>query len=157
MDDIPEAVVAVPEPPPLEAPVAAAEAAVPEAPVAVAEAPVPEAPVAVAEAITAGAAVTKKIAEAPMRLDKKAHIAHEDNFIAVATIEDLRKVDKEQCLRVKEDGLGTCGRCKYFEGCDRCHEGKAWSYACRATLWHTAAEAKRPAAKPRGRPKKAAA
>ena len=41
--------------------------------------------------------------------------------------------------------------------CEACDEEKAWDFACRSTLWHTADEALRPKTKPRGRPKKRAA
>ena len=98
----------------------------------------------------------KKIAEAPARLDPKTYEALEDAFIAVAKPEDLRKQDREAYEAVRGVGLGVCARCRWLSGCQSCDEAKAWSFACRSTLWHTACEALRPKAKPRGRPKKPA-
>ena len=100
--------------------------------------------------------VKRKIAEAPARLEVEAYVALEEEFVAVAKPEDLRQEDREAYEEVRGVGVGVCGRCKWRYGCASCDEGKAWGYACRSTLWHTAHEAVRPKAKPRGRPKKAA-
>lgn len=100
--------------------------------------------------------VRQRIAEAPARLDVEAYVALEDEFIAVAKPEDLREEDRELYEAVRGTGLGVCARCKWQSGCQSCDEVKAWGFACRSTLWHTASEALRPKAKPRGRPKKAA-
>ena len=75
----------------------------------------------------------------------------EEEFIRVAKLEDLRPEDRNlyhSCTRA-----GVCARCKWMTGCDSCDEEKAWGFACRSTLWHTADAALRPMRKPRGRPK----
>ena len=100
--------------------------------------------------------VRMKLAAAPLRLDKKAYVDLEDEFIAVATLEDLRPQDRKQYEFVRATGAGVCGRCRWSTGCDQCDSDHAWSFLCRTTLWHTADEAVRPKAKPRGRPKKPA-
>ena len=87
-------------------------------------------------------------------MEKEAYVALEDEFIAVAKPEDLREEDREFYENVRKLGLGVCGRCRWVTGCHVCDEAKAWGYACRSTLWHTAHEAVRPKAKPRGRPQK---
>ena len=96
----------------------------------------------------------QKIAEAPARLESKAYEALEKEFIAVAKPEDLREIDRKKYEAVRASGLGLCSRCKWKSGCDSCDEEKAWGFYCRSTLWHTANEALRPKAKPKGRPKK---
>ena len=100
--------------------------------------------------------VRQKIAEAPTRLETEAYRALEDEFIVVAKPEDLREQDRKIYEAVKGVGLGVCPRCRFLYGCQSCDEEKAWGFACRSTLWHTASEGVRPKAKPRGRPKKAA-
>ena len=97
----------------------------------------------------------QRIAEAPATLSEGAWRALEQEFIAAAQPEDLRKEDRDAYELVRDTGLGLCGRCRWMSGCDRCDEVKAWDFACRSTLWHTAHEALRPKAKPKGRPKKA--
>ena len=99
----------------------------------------------------------QRIAEAPVRLEKEAYQALEDEFTAVAKPEDLRPEDRHIYELVRGTGVGVCSRCNFVTGCQSCDEGKAWDFACRSTLWHTAHEAVRPKAKPKGRPKKAAA
>ena len=99
----------------------------------------------------------KKLAEGHARLEVQAYVALEEEFIAVAKPEDLRPEDLAAYDKVRSDGLGVCARCRWLSGCHCCDERKAWGYYCRATLWHEAHEAVRPKAKPRGRPKKAAA
>ena len=69
----------------------------------------------------------------------------------LAKPEELRSEDREIWEAVKGKGFGLCGRCSWTTGCEKCDEVKAWGYACRSTLWHTADEALRPRAKPRGR------
>ena len=116
----------------------------------------PEAPV--AEAIPSkGDEVKQRIAEAPARLERAAYLRLEEEFIAVAKVEDLRAEDRVQYEMVRGEGLGVCARCRWVSGCQSCDERKAWGFACRSTLWHSADEALRPKAKPRGRPKKAVA
>ena len=105
-------------------------------------------------ALSKGEEVKQKIAEAPARLEREAYVALEEEFIAVAKPEDLREIDKAKYEAVRASGLGLCARCRWQFGCQSCDEEKAWSFACRSTLWHTANEAVRPKAKPRGRPKK---
>ena len=139
-----------PEAPPLEAPLSEApplEAPPPEAPPS--EAPPPEA------SLPKGDEVKRAIAEAPARLEKNAYLALEDEFIAVATLEDLRLEDKVFYEKVRSQNHGICARCRWETGCLSCDEAKAWGYACRSTLWHTAHEDLRPQTKPRGRPNKA--
>ena len=88
-----------------------------------------------------------------MRLERLGYLALEEEFIAVAKLEDLRVEARsayEAC-----SGVGVCARCRWAAGCDFCDKAKAWGFACRMTLWHTASEQLRPKAKPRGRPKKA--
>ena len=126
------------EPPPLEQPPPLEE-------------PAPEAPLTKAEE------VKKKVAEGDARLEVSAYVALEDEFIAVAKPEDLRLEDREVYDQVRCEGLGVCARCRWLSGCQSCDERKAWGFACRSTLWNEAHEAVRPKAKPKGRPKKAAA
>ena len=94
-----------------------------------------------------------------LRAAKPAEVyrALEEEFIQVAKPEDLRQEDRDIYEAVRGTGLGICGRCRWRAGCQSCDEVKAWGYACRSTLWHTAHEGVRPKAKPKGRPKKAAA
>ena len=99
--------------------------------------------------------VKKLLVEASARMEKEAYRALEDEFSAVAKPEDLRKEDTEMYENVRDEGLSVCGRCRWRFGCEECDEVKAWSFACRATLWNTACEAVRTKAKPKGRPKKA--
>ena len=99
----------------------------------------------------------QKLAEGPARLEVEEYRALEDEFIAVAEPEDLRPADRELWESVRLGGLGICARCRWASGCQSCDEVKAWGFACRSTLWQAADEAVRPKAKPRGRPKKAAA
>ena len=106
--------------------------------------------------VSKGQEVMQRIAEAPERLETEAYRALEAEFIAVAKPEDLRSEDREIYEAVRGTGLGLCARCKWMSGCHSCDEDKAWGYACRSTLWHTAHEDLRPKARPRGRPKKAA-
>ena len=107
--------------------------------------------------LSKGEEVMQRIAEAPARLETKGYEVLEDEFIAVAKPEDLRQEDRDIYEAVRGTGLGLCGRCRWRSGCQSCDEVKAWAFACRSTLWHTAHEAVRPKAKPRGRPKRAAA
>ena len=92
--------------------------------------------------------------EAPARLEVAAYQTLEDEFIAVAKLEDLREQDRKLYEAVRSSGVGVCSRCRWQSGCHSCDEEKAWGFACRSTLWNTASEAVRPKAKPRGRPKK---
>ena len=130
----------------------------PSAPIMPAEAPVapvvaPEAPVV---APSPAVRVMQRISEAHARLDRKAYVTLEDEFVRVAKAEDLRPEDRAMYERLRGTGPGVCPRCRWVNGCEDCDEEKAWGFACRATLWHTADEALRPVKKPRGRPKKAA-
>ena len=104
-----------------------------------------------------GELVKRKLAEAGERLQNKTYLDLEDEFVASAKLEDLRPEDRDNYEKVRGSGLGICARCRFLSGCQSCDEHKAWSFACRSTLWHTADLAVRPKAKPRGRPKKAAA
>ena len=117
--------------------------------------PPPEAP-ATEVAPSKAEEVKKLLVEASARMEKEAYRALEDEFIAVAKPEDLRKEDREMYENVRDEGLSVRGRCRWRFGCEECDEVKAWSFACRTTLWNTAHEAVRPKAKPKGRPKKAA-
>jgi len=101
-----------------------------------------------------GEEVKQQLAEAPARFETEAYVALEAEFIAVAKPEDLREADLNIYEAVKGSGAGVCSRCRWLSGCQSCDEEKAWGFACRSTLWHTASEAVRPKAKPRGRPKK---
>ena len=119
----------------------------------------PEAPVEGGDAhgqaeASAADEVKKKVVEAPERLESKAYVALEDQFIAVAQLEDLREKDRKAFEAVRDFGLGLCSRCKWISGCHDCDEEKAWSFYCRSTLWNAADEAVKPKIKPRGRPKK---
>ena len=106
--------------------------------------------------VSKGQEVMQRIAEAPERLEAEAYRALEAEFIAVAKPEDLRSEDRESYEAVRGTGVGLCARCRWMSGCQSCDEEKAWGFACRSTLWHTAPEDLRPKARPRGRPKKAA-
>ena len=119
--------------------------------------PVPAEASPVEVAPSKGEEVMQRIAEAPARLETEAYRALEDEFIAVAKPEDLRPEDRKIYEAVRGTGLGLCARCRWMTGCQSCDEDKAWGFACRSTLWHTADEAVRPMAKPKGRPKKKAA
>ena len=133
------------EPPESPAAMAVAEAVVEDA-VAAEELP----------AMPGATAVLRKIGEATVRIETKGYIKFEDEFEAVATVDDLRPQDKDYFLRVRDHGnVGICSRCNWTHGCNKCDEAKAWTYCCRATLWAKAAESMRPMAKPRGRPKRA--
>ena len=140
-----EFVEALPEDPPLPVP-----PPVEDPPVPAEDPPVPA-------AASKGEEVMQRLAEAPARLEDRAYRLLEDEFIAVAKPEDLRPEDREIYEKVRVSGLGLCGRCRYLSGCQSCDEVKAWGFACRSTLWHTAHEAVRPKARPKGRPKRAAA
>ena len=119
--------------------------------------PVEVAPPPVEVAPSKAEEVKQSLAEGSTRLEAEAYQELEDQFIAVAQPEDLREEDREMNNKVRLEGVGICARCRWVSGCLACDEAKAWGYACRSTLWHTAHEAVRPKAKPRGRPKKAAA
>ena len=140
-------------PPPVEAP--SVEEPPPLPPPQDSIVPAEASPVEVAP--SRGGEVRQRLAEAPSRLEVKAYRALEDEFIAVAKPEDLRPEDRMRYEAVRGTGLGLCPRCNWMSGCDSCDEDKAWGFACRSTLWHTADEVLRPQAKPRGRPKKKAA
>ena len=146
------------EDPPEDPPVPAEASPVEDPPL-----PPPEDPLVPAEASpvevapSKGEEVMQRIAEAPARLETETYRALEDEFIAVAKPEDLRPEDMEVYEAVRDSGLGICSRCRWMSGCQSCDEDKAWGFACRSTLWHTAHEAVRPKARPKGRPKKAAA
>ena len=120
------------------------------------EPPPPEAP-APEVAPSKAEEVKQRLVEAPARLEREAYRALEDDFIAVARPEDLREEDREIYENVRDEGLGVCARCRWRSGCQSCDGVKAWGFACRSTLWNTAHKAVRPQAKPRGRPKTAAA
>ena len=156
----PPKALAMPEDPPVPAEASPVEVAplLEDEVIAVAE---PEDPPVPAEAgpveVSRGQEVMQRIAEAPARLGIPAYRALEDEFIAVAKPEELRSEDREIWEAVRGTGFGLCGRCHWMNGCDKCDEDKAWDFACRSTLWHTADEALRPSAKPKGRPKKRAA
>lgn len=136
-----------------EGPSSSSSDACPEAPAPEAPAPEAPAPVAPAPPPSKGEEVKAKLAAVPDRLETKAYVEVENEFIAVATVDDLRPEDRKQFEHVKEYGLGLCSRCKWLSGCLSCDGEKAWAYACRNTLWHTASEGVRPKAKPRDRPK----
>ena len=140
----------------LTSPPEAAEAApVEPAPTGVALAA--EAPSAAApeHALTKGEEVILAVAEPEAKLSVEAYRALEDEFLKVAQPDDLRREDFEAYEKVTSVNWSLCARCKWVSGCDRCDEDKAWSFACRSTLWHSANEAQRPAAKPKGTPNKA--
>ena len=119
-------------------------------------APVPPEPVAPVppEELAASKAEEVKlmVADGPVRLDAEAYGELEEKFIALATPEDLRPEDKARFEHVKMNGVGICARCRWQSGCLACDEEKAWSFACRSTLWAVAGEGVRPKAKPKGRP-----
>ena len=100
-----------------------------------------------------GEEVKARLAAEPTRLAAKTYIEVEDEFIAVASVEDLRPQDRAKYEKVRNEGLGICARCRWQYGCQDCDEAKAWGWACRQTLWHEASVAVRPKAKPKGRPK----
>ena len=87
-----------------------------------------------------GEGVKQRIAEAPARLEVEAYVQLEDEFIVVAKPGDLREEDRMLYEAVRGAGLGICARCKWLSGCHSCDELKAWGFACRSTLWHTAHE-----------------
>ena len=119
--------------------------------------PQPVEPDPVEVAPSKGEEVMRRIAEAPARLEEEAYRMLEEEFVEAAKPEDLRPEDRAVYEVVRDTGVGLCSRCRWRSGCDSCDEVKAWGFACRSTLWHTAHEAVRPKAKPKGRPKKAAA
>ena len=103
-----------------------------------------------------GEEVMQRVAEASARMDTEAWRALEEEFVAVSKPHHLRLEDREMCEAVRTTGEGFCARCRWMSGCVACDEDKAWRFACRSTLWHTADEDLRPKTKPRGRPKKQA-
>ena len=100
-----------------------------------------------------GEEVKAKLAAETSRLEAKTYIEVEDEFIAVAAIEDLRPQDRTHYENARGTGLGICSRCRWEYGCQDCEAEKAWGWACRNTLWHEASVSVRPKAKPRGGPK----
>ena len=98
--------------------------------------------------------VEEQVAEVQERLSIPEYRAIEAEFEAMATVEDLREPYRSNYEEVKMTGAGGCGRCSWTYGCDSCDEAKAWSYACRATLYEATDEKVRPNAKPKGWPKR---
>ena len=92
------------------------------------------------------------IATAERRLNATAHIEIEAEFMAVATIEDLREADRNASEKAIYTGHGLCAKCRWMSCCLSCDREKAWNYACRMTLWATADEGLKPKAKPKARP-----
>ena len=97
--------------------------------------------------------VEEQVAEVPDRLSIAEYRVTEERFEASATIDDLREPYRSNYEHVKMTGAGVCGRCSWTAGCDSCDEAKAWSFACRATLYEAMDTRMRPKAKPKGRPK----
>ena len=93
---------------------------------------------------------------APVRMTMKEYEALEDVFMTTAALEDLRSEDKKFYENVRSRDAWVCSRCHFKYGCSECDPEKAWSFACRSTLWHRTSEAVRPNAKPKGRPKRRA-
>ena len=73
-----------------------------------------------------GYEVNQKLAEAPARVEKKAYVALENEFIAVAVLEDLREEDRADYEKVRTINAGICSRCNWERGCQSCDEAKAW-------------------------------
>ena len=90
------------------------------------------------------------------RMSKAAYISPEDEFEKHATTEDLNDERLRAYNHVRMFGGSVCGSCKWRHGCVRCDEAKAWSWACRSTLYEAMPGGLRPTAKPKGRPKKKA-
>ena len=90
------------------------------------------------------------------RMGKAAYISLEDEFEKHATTEDLTAERLRAYNHVRMFGGKVCGNCKWRHGCKRCDEAKAWSWACRSTLYEAMPGGVRPTAKPKGRPKKKA-
>ena len=137
--------------PALEAPPAAGEA--PSSSSEAAPRPPPEAaPVENDTVRTVSAVLSHHVGEARLGVPEWEALAVE--FMNVATKEDLRPQDAAAYEKVSLTGLGTCSKCRWGGGCMKCSEKHAWSYYCRMTLWHSIDSTLRPAAKPKGRPRK---
>ena len=63
---------------------------------------------------------------------------------------DLRDEFLQPYLKVKEEGIGICGRCRFTSGCLSCDVSKAWAYWCKRELGELGLKV---GAKARGRPK----
>ena len=100
--------------------------------------------------------VEEQVAEVQERLSIPEYRVIEERFEAAATIDDLREPYRSNYEHVMMTGAGVCGRCSWTSGCDNCDEAKAWSFACRATLYEAMDTMVRPKAKPKGRPKRSA-
>ena len=105
------------------------------------------------EDVSAGEHVLRSIAAATRRYSEEEWKHCEENFTAVASVDELRWDHREKFESVKAKGMGICSRCRWLSGCQSCDVEKAWSWACRQTLWLRISEALKPAAKPKGRPK----
>ena len=98
--------------------------------------------------------VEEQVAEVPDRLSIAEYRVIEERFEASATVDDLREPYQSSCEHVMMTGAGVCARCHWESGCDSCNEAKAWSFACRATLYEAMDTRMKPKAKPKGRPKR---
>ena len=45
------------------------------------------------------------------------------------SVEDLSQELKEHVVRVREEGLGVCSKCRWQSGCLACDGEKAWRWA----------------------------
>ena len=69
------------------------------------------------------------------RMDKAAYTSLEDEFEKHATAEDLADEHLRAYNHVRMFGGKVCAKCKWRSGCAECDEAKAWSWACRSTLY----------------------
>ena len=58
------------------------------------------------------------------------------------TVEDLRPEDRAKYEKVRDEGMGICGSCRWSSGCLRCHREKAWDYYVRQALGYEGSKAK---------------
>ena len=101
---------------------------------------------------TAADVLSQHVGETPLGVPEWWALA--DDFMKVATTADLRPSDAAAYERVSREGMSVCTKCRFLTGCYRCSEPHAWSYYCRMTLWYSIESSLRPAAKPKGRPRK---
>ena len=63
------------------------------------------------------------------------------------SVEDVREEHRKPYEKVRSEGLGVCGSCRWTSGCLRCDEKKAWNYYVRQVLGLSGSVAKKSTAK----------
>ena len=109
------------------------------------------------QALSAAASIVSDVEEKGQRLSKMQYRDLEEEYIAHVLLDDLLPQDRLAIEKVRETGYGYCSRCEFRYGCSACDPEKAFSFYTRRLLWEKVSRELKPAAKPRGRPKKFAA